>query len=226
MTLLAPIALVGLAVPLVIYLIHWLFGSRRRLRVPAIFLWADLPSASTGRSRRRWPPISVLLLLQLLAAGLATAALARPATPTDPPRHLALILDASASMRATDVSPSRFEAARARALERLQGLRETDLVTVIRAGRDAMELVSGTPEGARSALVSTQVGLGGAAIREALALASTRIAQTPDRGGQIVVLTDAAWPAPPSVGPLSASVEVVAVGGGSENQTISTLNVR
>src|SRR5207237_891253 len=84
----------------------------------AIFLWADLPYASTGRSRRRRPPLTLLLLLQLLVAALAAVALARPATPTDPPRHLALILDASASMQATDVAPSRFEAARTRALER------------------------------------------------------------------------------------------------------------
>ena len=112
---LAPVALVALGVPLAIYVIHWLFGSRRRVRVPAIFLWAELPQAPTGRSRRRRPPFSLLLLLQLLAAVLAALALARPAAAGDPPRHLALILDASASMQATDVAPTRFDAARARA---------------------------------------------------------------------------------------------------------------
>ena len=50
MTLLAPLALVALLVPAAIYLVHWFFGSRRRLRVSAVFLWADLPRASTGRS--------------------------------------------------------------------------------------------------------------------------------------------------------------------------------
>ena len=55
MILLAPIALVGMAVPVLIYVIHWLFGSRRTLRVPAVFLWANLPYASTGRSRDRQP---------------------------------------------------------------------------------------------------------------------------------------------------------------------------
>ena len=90
MMFLAPVALLALAVPLAIYVVHWLFGSRRRVRVPAIFLWAELPQAPTGRSRRRRPPFSLLLLLQLLAATLAALALARPVASSDPPRHLAL----------------------------------------------------------------------------------------------------------------------------------------
>src|SRR5207253_1973115 len=135
-TLLAPMALAALVVPVVIYVIHWLFGSRRRVRVPALFLWSDLPQARTGRSRRHIPPFTWLLLLQLLAAALAAVALARPVGPLEPPRHLALVFDASASMQATDISPTRFEAARARALERLNVLTASDLVSVVRAGRE------------------------------------------------------------------------------------------
>src|SRR5216684_177166 len=226
MTLLAPIALVALLVPVAIYLVHWLSGSRRRLRVPAIFLWADLPRSSMGRSRRRWPPITLLLVLQLLAAGLAALALARPATPSDPPRHLALILDASASMQSTDVAPTRFDAARARGLERLAGLSPTDRVSLIRAGRDAALVSSGTPEAARDALNTARPGASTSAIREALALASSQITATPDRYGQIVLLSDVAWSAPESVGPLAVPVEVVAVGGGSDNQAVGNLHVR
>jgi Ca-activated chloride channel family protein len=225
-TLLAPLALAALLVPLAIYLVHWFFGSRRRLRVPAIFLWADLPQASTGRSKRRWPPITLLLLLQLLAATLAAFALARPATPSEPPRHLALILDASASMQATDVAPTRFDAARARAIDRITTMRPTDIVSLIRAGREARLVVSGAPDAARSALSTAQPGAAGAAIREALALASSQLAATPERRGQIVILTDAAWPAPEPVGPLAAAVDVVAVGGGSDNQAVSGVSVR
>jgi VWA domain-containing protein/aerotolerance regulator-like protein len=225
-TFLAPIALVALLVPAAIYLVHWLFGSRRRLRVSALFLWADLPNASMGRSRRRWPPITLLLLLQLLVAVLAALALARPATPSDPPRHLALILDASASMQSTDVAPTRFDAARARGVERLAALRPSDQVSLIRAGRDATLLSSGSPDSARDALNAARPGASGSAIREALALASSQIAATPERHGQIVLLSDVAWPTPGPVGPLAATVEVVAVGGGSDNQAVSNLQVR
>jgi hypothetical protein len=79
----------------------------------------------------------------------------------------------------------------------------------------------------RSALLGARVGNGTAALREALAIASAQIAATPDLRGQIVLLTDAAWPTPPEpIGALDAPVEVVAVGGGSDNQAIDSLVVR
>jgi Ca-activated chloride channel homolog len=226
-TLLAPIALIALAVPLAIYVVHWLFGTRRRLRVPAVFLWADLPHSTTGRSKRRIPPFSWLLLLQLLAATLAVFALARPGVPTEPPRHVALILDASATMQATDIAPSRFAAARQSALDRLNTLRASDLVSLIRAGQDATLIAAGAPEAVRASLVAAQPGESAPAIREALALASTRIAATPEDQGQIVLFTDGAWSTSPDpVGPLAAAVEVVPTGGGSNNQSITSVVVR
>ncbi len=212
MTVLLPLGLIALLVAPLIYLIHWLHGSRRRVRVPALFLWADLPRASTGRERRRWPPLSVLLLLQLAVAILAALALARPASSSDPPRHVVLILDASASMLATDVTPNRFEAAKARASERLRGLNnQTDRVSLVRAGADASLLATGSPDAVRPALANAQASLGGAAIRDALALATTQVAATPERSGQIVVFSDVAWPELAPVGALDAPVEIVAI---------------
>jgi len=226
MSFLLPVALVALiAVPL-IYLIHLLHGSRRRVRVPALFLWADLPRASTGRERRRWPPPSLLLILQLLIAALAALALARPASSSDPPRHVVLVLDASASMLATDVAPNRFDAARSRATERLQGLALTDRASLVRAGSEASLVATGSPDAVRAAVPSVQAGLGNAAVRDALALASTLIEDTPDLSGQIVLLTDLAWPALTPGSALAAPVEVVAVGGGAENQAVNAVQVR
>jgi hypothetical protein len=226
MTLLVPLALSALAIPVAIYVIHWLFGARRRHRVSAVFLWADLPQASTGRTRRRLPPFTLLLLLQLLAALLGVVALARPSVPAQPPRHVALILDASASMQATDVAPTRFEAARQAAAQRLDSLRLTDQVSLIRAGQQAELLAAGPPTSVREALQRAAPGQSAPAIREALALASARITDTPSRVGQIVLLTDGAWPTPDGVGPLAAPVEVVPTGGGSNNQAVTALVVR
>jgi hypothetical protein len=78
----------------------------------------------------------------------------------------------------------------------------------------------------RGALEAAQPGSSTAAIREALALASSQIATTPERRGHIVLLTDGALPPLDPIGPLAAPVEVVATGGGSDNQAISSLVVR
>ena len=122
-------------------------------------------------------------------------------------------------------SPS-FEAARAEALRRLSAATSADLVSVIRAAREATLLASGPPASVRSAIVGAAPGRGAPAIREALALASSQVAATPERRGQIVLITDVAWPTPDPVGALAAPVEVAPVGGGSENQAISSVVVR
>ncbi len=226
MTLLAPLALATLAVPLLIYASHWLFGTRRRFVVPALFLWRDLPHAATGRRRRRLPPFGLLLALQLAAALLGVAALARPSVPGQAPRHVALILDASATMQATDVAPSRFEAARAAARARLGSLQTTDRVTLIRAGTDAEMIASGTPSEVSGQLQGIRPGTTPSAIGNALELASARINQTPDRAGRIVLFTDGAWTAPSGVGRLAAPVEIVPSGGGSNNQALTAVVIR
>jgi Ca-activated chloride channel homolog len=221
-----PLALAALLVVPAIFLVHFLHGSRRKVRVPALFLWTDLPRASVGRRRRHWPPITLLLVLQLLAGSVAAVALARPAISTDPPRHLVLVLDASASMQASDVSPTRFEAAKRLAAQRLATLAPTDHATLIRAGADAVVLNSGSPASVGNSLSAVQSGLTGAAIRESLALASAQVAATPDRRGQIVVLADVAWLPLEPIGPLEAPVEVIPVGGTAENQAVTSLQVR
>jgi hypothetical protein len=166
------------------------------------------------------------LLLQLGAALLGVFALTRPGLLADPPRHVALILDASATMQATDVAPTRFDAARQNALDRLNKLRPIDLVSLIRAGPEAALLASGPPDSVRPALQAAQPGQTAPAIREALALASTRISATPEWRGQIVLLSDIAWPAPDPVGSLAAPVDVVPTGGGSNNQSVTSVVVR
>ena len=68
---------------------------------------------------RSRPPITLLLILQLLAAGALALALARPAREGPISRHLAIVLDASASMQSTDTPPSRFDVAIGAIRERL-----------------------------------------------------------------------------------------------------------
>ncbi|CAG0961217.1 hypothetical protein ANRL4_00681 [Anaerolineae bacterium] len=134
MSFLAPLAaLIGLlAVPII--LLYMLRLRRREIQVSSTMLWQMLlrdqeANAPWQRLRR-----NLLLLLQLLILAALALALMRPYSevPILTSGRIALLIDASASMNAIDVNPSRFEAAKARALEIVGGIRPEDSVAVVR----------------------------------------------------------------------------------------------
>src|SRR5438874_1758000 len=103
----------------------YLLRPRRPLRrVSSTFLWlAALHDIEAQRPWRRVPP-SLLLLLQIAALAAMVGAVARPfalTTQSTGPFTI-ILLDASASMQATDVKPSRFEAARAAIRQMIEAL--------------------------------------------------------------------------------------------------------
>ncbi len=103
----------------------YLLRPRRPLRkVSSTFLWlAALHDLESQRPWRRVPP-NLLLLLQVAALLAMIGAVARPyllSTQSTGP-FTVVLLDGSASMQATDVKPSRFEAARAIAGKLIDGL--------------------------------------------------------------------------------------------------------
>jgi len=105
-----------LCIPPVLGLV-WLWYRRRQppeRKIAGLWLWQK--ALHKGRARRRF---DLRLLLLLLSALLATLALALPRVSLNRPGELVLVLDASASMAATDVSPSRLERAKALAREHL-----------------------------------------------------------------------------------------------------------
>ncbi|MBX0326080.1 VWA domain-containing protein [Oscillochloris sp. ZM17-4] len=147
-------------------------------------------------------PLSLLLLLPLLAAALLALALARPQWLTNllgREQHLTVIIDTSASMAAPagGVSPgSRLDAARERARALIGGLGGRDTLTLIAAGPEARLLDSAGPAGADrllSALGGLRAGGVGSDIAGALTLAAADMQGQP--AGQAIVITDAALPA-------------------------------
>src|SRR2546426_1864054 len=89
--------------------------------------------ASTFFQRLQRDP---LLLLQLLALIALALALARPVVTVtgEGARKVVVVLDTSASMKARDVSPSRFDAARSEAASLVRRLGEGAEIMVIEAG--------------------------------------------------------------------------------------------
>jgi len=127
-------AVLGIAAPLV--LLYFLKVRRREHRVSSLMLWgAELRDreASAFFQRLQRDP---LLILQLLALVALAVALARPIVTVtgEGARKVVVVLDTSASMKARDVSPSRFEAARADALSFVRRLGEGAEIMVIESG--------------------------------------------------------------------------------------------
>jgi Ca-activated chloride channel homolog len=135
-TLLSPWALLllGLALPLV--LLYFLKVRRQQRRVSSVLLWTPAlrdPQASALFQRLQLDP---LLILQLLALGLLALALARPSLTlqgkgTD---RLVLVMDVSASMKATDARPTRFAEAQRAAHQLITAASRGTEVMVIEAG--------------------------------------------------------------------------------------------
>src|SRR5439155_7537904 len=95
------------------------------------FLAETQASAPFQKLRKNW-----LLILQLILLALAVVALSRPffKTKAKPAELRVVILDASASMQATDETPTRFERARSEALKWVDSLADTDQMVILEAG--------------------------------------------------------------------------------------------
>lgn len=135
--MLAPAALFAL-VPLggIIVLLYLLKLRRREQIVPSVFLWRRaVDDVQANAPFQRLRP-NLLLLLQLLALAAVVVGLAAPFFMARrlPDRTVVVVLDASASMRATDVEGSRFEQARRRAREIVAAMGRRDEAALIVCG--------------------------------------------------------------------------------------------
>ncbi len=192
MTLLWPIGLLALlALPLIIVL-HLLRERRRRVVVPSLLHWQNLPQRQTAQRLRRLP-LTLLLLIQLLAAALIALALARPQLGNffGSTRQLAIVLDTSTSMAAREGSGTRFAQAQARARAALNSLGSGDRAILVAAGTTARVLATGTGADLPALLATldtVQPGGTGTDFTGAFTLAQAAFAGQARR--EILVLTD------------------------------------
>jgi Ca-activated chloride channel homolog len=226
-TLLQPwgLALLLLALPLVaIYLLR---GNPRRELTTAAFLWRGLEQQLTARRRWRRPPRSLALLLQLLALAAAVCALAQPALDARSSRQTVYLLDASASMLATDVKPNRFEFARAAIKTELESWQAGDRATLILIGAQPRVLVANAePAALTRALAAARAVEPSANLRDALAIAGRHLQLPLGQGSEVVVFSDGTLSEPAGLERLAAPVRFVAVGTRGANQGVSSLQVR
>lgn len=192
-----PSALWLLAVLPLIVVLYMLRARRHDVEVSSTLLWQRAGTELVAQRPVRRLERSVLLLLQLLAAALAALALARPQVPlAGAGRGTVIVLDASASMQATDVAPSRFSAAVAQASAAARSASGPVMLIEARA-RAAVVVPFGGPDAVVAALASAAPTDGPAQMDQAIALAlGQRVDGVPP---EILVFTDRAVDALPGV---------------------------
>ncbi len=230
MTFLAPAAaILGLTIPAIIAL--YFLKIRRPTRVvPALHLWpSQIRDRQANVPWQRLRP-SWLLFLQLLAAAALVAAAVQPVLPAGASlaRHSIVLLDASASMQATDVTPSRLGEAKRQVNAVIDQLGPSDRMTVIAVGPNSRIIasVTGDRDALHRAVNGVSASNGPADLSAALSLAAGLVRSGDD--ARAYLFSDGI------VQPLRSSfaaglpfpVEYHRVGTSGENVGLTSLTVR
>ena len=181
---LAPARLVLLVLPIILAVAYLVVQARRRryaLRFTTLDLLDEVAPDRPGW--RRHLPAAVLLA----GTVAATLAVARPAVAkefSEPQRIVVLAIDTSLSMQATDVAPSRLDAAKAAAADFLGTVPDGVAVGVVAFDSEARQLIQPTTnlDAVRRTIERADLGQG-TAIGEAVFLALDSIEAASDQFG-------------------------------------------
>ena len=225
MSLLSPLALLFglLAGPIV--LMYMLRLRRPAVRVSSTLLWQQL--ARDREANAPWQKLkrNLLLILQLLILAALALALARPylRVPSVVNTSVVVLLDASASMQASDVSPTRFAIAQ-QEVEQIINSLGSNQMTLIQVGRTPQVLASATNDKTRlrEALAAAQPDNTTADWTAAFALALGAVQGYQE--AQVVILSDGGLPS--GLPPLPAASTYIPIGTSGENLALTALATR
>src|SRR5262245_41041852 len=202
---------------------------RRPVAVPFSPFWhavlRDREASRLFSQLKRW--LSLLLQLCLLAALVVALGDPRPAAAIGEGRNIVILVDASASMKAVDVKPSRLEVAKEEARKLVRSLGGSDRALVVEMG--AVPVPRSTLSGDPTELVPAVDAIRAADIRadlgRALDLARDALSGLPH--SEIVVIGDGALaePAPPP-DLKGVRLRYVPVGKSGKNLAITEFSVR
>ncbi|MDQ6744375.1 MAG: VWA domain-containing protein [Candidatus Dormibacteraeota bacterium] len=226
MSFLVPAAvLAGLTLPAIV-LLYFLKARRPEVRVATLMFWR--PHLADRQANAPWQRLrpSLLLLLQLLAALLLAVGLMRPGLigAAGIASTTVVMVDASPSMQATDVSPTRFQAALERARSEAGQLRPGQEMALILLGEHAQLLSAPTGDSASLQAALARARPAGVAgnFAEGVSLANSILQGKP--GGSIKMISDGHSQAPPSPPSIAAPLVYESVGRTSENAAIQTIS--
>lgn len=207
----------------IVALYYWTF-RRQRENVATYALWISALARRSPWSRWRQPvslavQLSLLALLVMSLAGLDWSPFARGA------RNVVLVIDVSASMKASDVPPNRFGQSLAEARRMVASLARDERAAIISAGSQPRVHCGLTGERRRlnQILDSLTCGDEPGRIESAIDLAERILEPVPN--GNIVVLTDGRF-AGASTLAAKKNVHLRIAGGKASNVAITRLAAR
>ncbi|MCB2180118.1 BatA and WFA domain-containing protein [bacterium] len=226
MNFLTPAAFfLSLLLPVIIAM-YLLKLRRQPKQVPSVFLWRqlvrDVEANAPWQKLRR----NLLMILQLLFLIALIIALAEPFTFSEGAggENMILIIDSSASMTATDVQPSRLEAAKAQAQSFVEGAPEATRITLIEAGNRTEILVSASQDRrqVQQALNNIKPGVGDSDMSTALQLTAAITLRQPNT--DIFIFSDGRTELPDRLN-LNGNLYYYPIGIDGNNQGISNIQL-
>ena len=216
-------ALIGL-----ILLLYVLRLKRRERMVSSTMLWPtalrDLQANAPWQKLRS----SLLMWLQIAFIALCVFALVRPAIRVlgISGQNMAIVLDASASMQASDVAPTRFARAQNEALKLVSALSPGDSATIILAGAQTRVLASPSSDKnvLKRAINSARASDTSNNLNDAIQLASSLLQRK--KGAQIYVFSDGSVPTLQEVATGASGLQFVKIGSRNNNVAITALDAR
>lgn len=189
----SPWGLLALLLIIPIVLLYILKKQHEDKTISSTMLWQQV--FRDLQATRPWQRLRtrLLLILQILAILLFALSLARPTYfgGEEGVSYIA-VLDTSARMQATDVRPSRMEAARSALLDLIQSMKARDTLTIVQAGRNPFVLVGPSDEKGvlRQYVNEIEPSNGQSNLSSAVQLAQTLLQDQNEDGGQIHVYSD------------------------------------
>ncbi len=228
MSFLSPSALWLSALAVPILLLYMLKLRRKQVTVSSTLLWSSILKDQQANAPWQKLKRNLLLLLELLILASLVLGLARPFLPIHAVASgsVTVLLDASASMNATDVTPSRFEAARRTIGNLVNSLPAGSRMTLILVGQASRTLIAGESDKTllKRALGDAGVTQGGADWQSAFSLAAAAARFDP-AGTTTVIVTDGGLPEN-GLPALPGVVRYLPVGGSGDNLALTALSIR
>src|SRR5262245_5054004 len=216
------------AVPLILFL-HSLKPRGLKIATTTLFLWERILRERPLGTRLGWLlRHNILLLLQILAAVALITALADPALLHfgSSAGDLIVVIDLSASMKATGPNGTRFDAARQQFDKLIDNMSGAQKMMVIGAGVQPRLLMPFTAEKRRLRDLARGLEATDAPgrVKETILFAHTFLKR--DSADRIVVISDGAFQGAEEFTKPAAHYRFVSVGGGSENIAIIGFEAR